>query len=278
MKTDQFPHEASQWAPTEPGLAQRWNDELEKLSVQTVRARLAQTDAGSAGAAFIGSVQMTVGFAEEWLAWHDRKRQAAESKPHKKHWLDWAGWVVAVISLGITIFTTYRTSLIQRDDVRVVVEGSLEIRPDKGDLLIDQDQQFTFINSGNRAAVISEIYAELVLVTNPDTKCDGRLAKSIVLNPTQIVVKPGDILPTRANVIEHYPWVKEGNRFRFRRGADERSDSYIVCLHIFVTTPDSASTRWVQKLQTVPANDDKNAREQGRAPFNVIQRTRWSLT
>jgi hypothetical protein len=65
--------------------------------------------------------------------------------------------------------TLYRTQLIQKDDIRVVVDGTLEVRPDKGGLLLDQDQQLTFINSGNRAAVITEIYGELVLVTATDT-------------------------------------------------------------------------------------------------------------
>jgi hypothetical protein len=62
--------------------------------------------------------------------------------------------------------TLYRTQLIQKDDIRVVVDGTVEVRPDKGDLLLDQDQQLTFINSGNRAAVITEIYG---LVTATDT-------------------------------------------------------------------------------------------------------------
>ncbi|MBB4428402.1 hypothetical protein GGD66_006989 [Bradyrhizobium sp. CIR48] len=75
----------------------------------------------------------------------------------------------------------HRTVLIQRDDIRVVVDGALAVRRDKGDLLLDQDQQFTFINSGNRAAVITEIYGELVLVTDPKTGCDGRFA-----NPTSV--------------------------------------------------------------------------------------------
>lgn len=64
--------------------------------------------------------------------------------------------------------TLYRTQLIQKDDIRVVVDGTVEVRPDKGDLLLDQDQQLTFINSGNRTAVITEIYGE-VLVTATDT-------------------------------------------------------------------------------------------------------------
>ncbi|MCK1618037.1 hypothetical protein IVA96_15570 [Bradyrhizobium sp. 159] len=278
MKADRFPYEASRWSPAQPDEARRWFEELETQSPLNVRNRLTQTDAGPAGTVTIGTTQMTIGFAEDWLAWHDRRREASEGKP-KKHWLDWAGWAIAVISLCITGFTAYRTLLIQRDDIRVVVDGTLAVRPDKGDLLLDQDQQFTFINSGNRAAVITEIYGELVLVTDPKTGCDGRFAKSIVFNPTQIVVKPGDILPVHANVVERYPWVKDGNALRFRRSKGEQNDSYILCLQLYVTTPDSTSIRWVQKLYSVPTKDDQSpdAPDRGRPPLNVIQQMHWGL-
>lgn len=71
--------------------------------------RQQQTDANRrrpAGAVTIGTTEMTIGFAENWLAWHDCTREASEDKRHTKHWLDWAGWVVAVISMCIAAFTT----------------------------------------------------------------------------------------------------------------------------------------------------------------------------
>jgi hypothetical protein len=117
---------------------------------------------------------------------------------------------VTVISLGIAGFTTYRTVLYQHDDIRVVMGEALRVTRGKWGLLLAQDQEFTFINSGNRLALINEIYAELLLVTDPNTQCDGRFAKSIILTPTQIVLKPGDILLVRAKVVQRYPWEKEG--------------------------------------------------------------------
>lgn len=207
------------------------------------------------------------------------KLETSEGKPQRKHWLDWAGWAIAIISLLFNGITVYRTQLIQRDDVRVVVDGALEVRPDKGDLLLDEDQQFTFINSGNRTAVITEIYAELVLITDPNTGCDGRFAKSIVLNQTQTVVKPGEILPVHAKVVERYPWEKGKDGLRFRRSKEEQNDSYIVCLQLYVTTPDSTSIRWVQKVHLVPAKDDpsRDARDSGRPPLILIQQNNWSF-
>jgi hypothetical protein len=279
MQTERFPYDTSRWAGNQPEQAKRWYDELEMIGPQNVRARLAQTDAGSAGSVVIGTTDMTIGFAQEWLAWHDRK-QPAEAKPPKKHWLDWAGWVVAVISMCIAAFTTFRTVLVQRDDIRIVVDGALAVRRDKGDLLLDQDQQFTFINSGNRAAVITEIYGELVLVTDPKTGCDGRFAKSIVLNPIQAVVKPGDILPVHAKVVQRYPWEKDKDGLRFRRSKEEQNDTYIVCLQLYVTTPDSSSIRWVQKLYSVPPNEGPSPDAPDKSPslpLNVIQQTHWGF-
>jgi hypothetical protein len=280
MTDNRFPYETSRWGGNQSEQAKLWFEELETQSPQNVRNRLAQTDAGPAGAVTIGTTRMTIGFAEDWLAWHDRKREASEEKRHKKHWLDWAGWVVAVISLCISGFTTYCTVLIQRDDIRVVVDGALAVRPDKGDLLLDQDQQFTFINSGNRAAVITEIYGELVLVTDLKTGCDGRFAKSIIFNPTQIVVKPGDILPVHANVVQRYPWIKDGTALRFRRSKEEQNDSYIVCLQLYVTTPDSSSIRWVQKLYLVQPNEEQSpdVHDKNPPPLNVIQQTHWGFS
>ncbi|QHP69541.1 hypothetical protein EI171_20970 [Bradyrhizobium sp. LCT2] len=275
MKTDRFPYEASRWSPAQPDQAKRWSEELETQSPQNVRNRLAQTDAGPAGAVTIGTTEMTIGFAEDWLAWHDRRREASEGKPYRKHWLDWFLGAVTVTSLGIAFFTSV---LYQRDDIRVVIGEALKVTRDKGGLVLAQDQDFTFINSGNRQALISEIYAELVLITVPQTGCDGRFAKSIVLNATQIVIKPGDILPVHAKVVQRYPWERDKDGLRFRQAKEELNDSYIVCLQLYVTTPDSSSARLVQPLYLVSPNDDLSKDFFDRnTPLRVIQRTHWGF-
>jgi hypothetical protein len=48
MKADHFPYEASRWSAGQPDQAKRWFDELEMIGGQSVRARLAQVNAGSA--------------------------------------------------------------------------------------------------------------------------------------------------------------------------------------------------------------------------------------
>jgi tRNA A37 N6-isopentenylltransferase MiaA len=72
---ERFPYEECQWHQNEPERQKRWYEVLERTGPENVRARLAQTNAGSPGAISIGTEQsLTIGFAQEWLAWHDRKK------------------------------------------------------------------------------------------------------------------------------------------------------------------------------------------------------------
>jgi hypothetical protein len=106
MKTDRFSYETSRWAGNQPEQAKRWFDELEMIGPQNVRARLAQTDAGSAGAIAIGSIPyLTIGFAQEWLAWHDQKREALEARRHNREvfWTRFAA-LAATVAAAAAVF------------------------------------------------------------------------------------------------------------------------------------------------------------------------------
>ena len=84
MIKDHFPYETCRWSAGRPDQAKRRFDELELTGPQNVRARLAQSNAGSGGALAIGATQMTIGFAQEWLAWHDREKAAADVARHER--------------------------------------------------------------------------------------------------------------------------------------------------------------------------------------------------
>jgi hypothetical protein len=77
MIENRFPYETCRWSAGQPDQAKRWFDELELTGPLNARARLAQTDAGSGGSVAIGTLQMTIGFAQEWLAWHARQKPPA---------------------------------------------------------------------------------------------------------------------------------------------------------------------------------------------------------
>jgi hypothetical protein len=106
MNTDRFPYETSRWGGNQPEQAKRWFDELEMIGPQNVRARLAQSDAGSAGAIAIGSITyLTIGFAQEWLAWHDQKREALEARRHNRevYWMRFAALAATVAAVAAVI-------------------------------------------------------------------------------------------------------------------------------------------------------------------------------
>ncbi len=193
----------------------------------------------------------------------------------KKHWHDWLALGISLLSLAISGITAYRNVFFQRDDIRFVAGDSLKVaRGENDDFLIQEDQEFTFINSGNRQAVITEIYGTLVLATNPNAQCDNRLAKNIFLNASQIVLKPGEIQPLRAKVIQDYPW-KKGKDGLYFREAKVESLKYIVCIDFYVTTPDSSSVRWVQPLyELAPGNGSPLELFNKDEPLKVLQRTR----
>jgi hypothetical protein len=103
--TDRFSYETSQWGNS-PEQAKRWFEELEAQGPLNIRARLAQTNAGSGGAIAIGSVPpLTIGFAQEWLAWHDRKRDALEAERHNRDvfWTCFAALAATVAAAAAVI-------------------------------------------------------------------------------------------------------------------------------------------------------------------------------
>jgi hypothetical protein len=95
-------YKQSPWYPNEEK-SQRWLACLERTGAENVRYRLAQTDAGSAGAIAIGiETTLTIGFAQEWLAWKDRCTSEKEDAFRRRQifWTRWAAIVATIIACG----------------------------------------------------------------------------------------------------------------------------------------------------------------------------------
>jgi hypothetical protein len=77
-----YPLEKAVFAPTDKAMAESWVHSLELTGTENVRARLARNAQFGPGAAIpIGMVQnMSIGFAEHWLAWHDQQKAESETK------------------------------------------------------------------------------------------------------------------------------------------------------------------------------------------------------
>ena len=66
---------------------------------EPVRIRLTQLESGSAADMFIGTSYVTKGFAEEWLAWHDREKSDRESRFRCRQ-LALTGWAAAAATVA----------------------------------------------------------------------------------------------------------------------------------------------------------------------------------
>ena len=103
---ERFPYEQSAWRPSDPERARRWYEALEHIGPENVRARLAQINAGSGGSVSIGTeISLTIGFAQEWLAWHDRKEaeQEVEFRRRQIFWTRWAALAASVAALAAAV-------------------------------------------------------------------------------------------------------------------------------------------------------------------------------
>jgi hypothetical protein len=80
MTTDEkFPYHACSWHHSDE-TSERWLSALEKTGAENVRAQLARFEHSSHASIAIGTEpNMTVGFAQEWLAWRDQQKSAEQT-------------------------------------------------------------------------------------------------------------------------------------------------------------------------------------------------------
>jgi hypothetical protein len=195
-------------------------------------------------------------------------------------WPEWLAMGVSGLSLAISAFMAFNSVLIQRDDIRFVPGGALDIIRDKNVFTLPEVQEFAFVNSGNRQAVISGISGMLVLVYAPGdaaAQCNRRplLRKSIYLDAKPVILKPGDIQVVQAKVQEAYPWKRDKGTMMFKEdGKTEGAADYVVCIQAIVTTPDSSSFEWIQPLYSLPNTSDEKEEFEPKEPLKVLKKTR----
>ena len=85
MTGERFPYEESRWC-SDPAQGRRWYEALERAGPANVRAVLAKTNAGPGGSVAIDNeISITIGFVQEWLAWHDRQKAERENSIRRAH-------------------------------------------------------------------------------------------------------------------------------------------------------------------------------------------------
>ncbi|MGD5012150.1 hypothetical protein QT829_22495, partial [Xanthomonas citri pv. citri] len=98
-----FPFRDCTWHQNDE-TSEAWLDALEKTGAANVRARLALQATSSNAAVPIGRIPvMTMGFAQEWLAWKDKLKSDADIERHERQirWTRRAA-IAASIAAGST--------------------------------------------------------------------------------------------------------------------------------------------------------------------------------
>jgi hypothetical protein len=94
-----FPYERSTWATQEQ--APRWYEACEHQGVEQVREQVRAVlarGAGPRGSVAISTEDVTIGFCQEWLTWHDRRKAKREDANRRRQlFLTALGIGVAVI-------------------------------------------------------------------------------------------------------------------------------------------------------------------------------------
>jgi hypothetical protein len=92
-----FPCEQGSWGTPEE--RQRWREALEQMGVPKVRAYLAGINVGPRASISIGTEEnMIVGFARDWIAWHEQQGIEREQRSRRTDLaLKWGGFLIAAI-------------------------------------------------------------------------------------------------------------------------------------------------------------------------------------
>jgi hypothetical protein len=103
MERAHFDWRSSKWASVSEEEGNRWIKELERLRVENVERTLRQRVVGSAAEIWMGSVLMTKGFAEDWLAAEYAKRE--ERDIHSRRWQNIWTVLSSVLNNATVIWT-----------------------------------------------------------------------------------------------------------------------------------------------------------------------------
>jgi hypothetical protein len=102
MSEERFPYEADNPWTQELDTKRKWYQVLEDTGPENVRLILAQMPTGARSVISVGELTMTKGYAERWLAWHDRKKSERETafRSNQIFWTRWAAIVATLIAVG----------------------------------------------------------------------------------------------------------------------------------------------------------------------------------
>src|SRR4051812_15680953 len=125
---------------------------------------------------------------------------------------DWSFLSIAVLALCVSVATALFNVVLQFDDLRVVLGRNPLVEIRASELTVSGDQELTFINSGNRAAAITDIsaVARRIVVPGDEQVCHSpsasRFEELFTFAPMELDAKPfilkaGEILFVKTAII-----------------------------------------------------------------------------
>jgi hypothetical protein len=164
---------------------------------------------------------------------------------------DWVGTITGTIALAISAGTAYFNILRQSDDLRVVLGGhapGLSIDWVKGEVRPSGETTLTFINSGNRAAVVTDIQLQVAEWSRDDlATCTIERREShlnVKYQAGAIVVKAGEILVVKTALSDKRAYRQE--QAILRLDPKKAGGDFVIlslCMIFDVVTPDNTEVR-----------------------------------
>jgi hypothetical protein len=160
---------------------------------------------------------------------------------------DFVAISLSVLSLAISCLGFYFSTLLQTDDIRLVIDEVPSVWIDDGSLVMPSVVKLTLVNSGNRAAAVSSINATARKVgteEGADPKCEGERLNIFGLGIEPFVLKPGEIMSVQSKQISGFgvsAQNKEGRQIYVMQKwlyTPEAYDELLVCISITMVTPD----------------------------------------
>lgn len=198
-------------------------------------------------------------------------------------WKSWLPIAISALALVVSVTNLFSSAFLQRDHIRVVPGGRPTLmRYDKESFGSGIDT-LTFINSGNRGAVIQDL---AVLVSNADREegpvCTKQLGPTFLVKYRHepILIKPGDIVIVHLdeNTAKRVEQTDDRNRTGFKPG-----DLAVACIGLSVLMPNSDVERVRFEVLRHTVEPTWQGFNPGRMPDMVLTRANlqilaWSIS
>ncbi len=184
---------------------------------------------------------------------------------------DWAAFLISVVSLLISLASFFFSTLLESDDVRVIIDQVPFLTVDEGTLYVRDPVRLTVVNYGNRAASILSLVATVRTVAKDegaDAPCISKTTDGLWsgyevqfgLDP--FVLKPGDVVNVESKTLAGVAAQqvrKEKNFYTISKRvyAPKSGDRLLVCLRAKAATVEKVVARWEKPVLRYEVLEDQ---------------------